>query len=114
MVFIDDGSDDAALADQRTAAGGERQEVERLLDVRRKAHEVAVVDADEFCRRRERSLHVAAVMHLDERVHAKAPGQVEISFQLFWRQDTRDEQVGIGPEHAGSVILVFVDVEILA
>ena len=82
--------------------------------MRREAHEVAVVDADEFGRRRERGLHVAAVMHLDERIHAKAPGQVQILLELLRRQDARNEQDSIGTEHARFVNLVFVDDEILA
>ena len=42
--------EDAALADQRAAAVGEWQQVERLLDVRREAHEPPASRARPPCR----------------------------------------------------------------
>ena len=105
---------DAALADERTVLIRIGQEGKRRLDACLKGHEIAVIDADEFCRRSLCNLQITAVVYLHEGIHPETPRQVKQLFQLLRREDTHNQQDSIRVQRTRLVDLIRVDDKILA
>ncbi len=105
---------DAAFGDQHAVARHRVLQVERGLQRHLEGAQVAVVDAEQARRHRQRTLEFVEVVHLDQHVHAEFAGDEGELRQLHVIQRRGDQQHAVGAERARLVHLVRIDDEILA